>query len=62
GFTYRWYDTLNLEDNGVCDLNLLTGRGVLTVNDVRRDVRTAQAAVPVTSWTETTPIPAVCGL
>ncbi|MCK0126695.1 hypothetical protein MWU76_20055 [Gelidibacter sp. F2691] len=27
GYTYRWYDTLNLEDSGSCDLNFLTGKG-----------------------------------
>lgn len=26
GFTYNWYDTLNLEDNGQCDVNYLSGK------------------------------------
>lgn len=30
GYTYRWYDTLNLEDSGSCDLNLLTGNGEIS--------------------------------
>ncbi len=60
GYTYRWRDTILLEDNGDCDLNLLTGRGVLTVDGATRDVRTDQAAVPVTSWDWAAPIPAVC--
>lgn len=61
GFTYSWYDTLNLADTGVCDLNLLTRRGVLEVNESRREVRTKLSAVPVTNWSESTPIPAACG-
>jgi hypothetical protein len=32
GFTYKWYDTLNLEDNGQCDINLLSGKAVLEIN------------------------------
>lgn len=31
GYTYRWYDTLNLDDIGSCDLNLLTGKGEVSV-------------------------------
>lgn len=27
GYTYRWYDTLNLDGSGSCDLNLLSGKG-----------------------------------
>ena len=62
GFTYGWYDTLNLEDNGECDLNLLSGRGFLTKNEVKRAVRTNYPAYPVTRWTDETPIPRACGL
>jgi hypothetical protein len=61
GFTFSWYDTLSADDNGTCDLNLLTRRGYLTVNEDRRDVRTKQTAVRVTAWTDVTPIPAACG-
>lgn len=32
GFTYKWYDTLNLEDNRQCDINLLSGKAVLEIN------------------------------
>ncbi|MEW7006783.1 hypothetical protein [Lentilitoribacter sp. EG35] len=32
GFSYSYYDTLDVEANGGCDLNLLTGRG--TVDDL----------------------------
>lgn len=27
GYTYRWYDTLDLENSGICDLNFLSGKG-----------------------------------
>lgn len=63
GYTYDWYDTIELADNGICDLNLLTGRGIR-----RRDtgpdtpVRTDQPALPATSWKEDTAIPAACDL
>lgn len=29
GFTYSYYDTLDLNANGECDLNLLTGKGII---------------------------------
>lgn len=62
GFTYSWYDTLNLEDNGTCDLNLLSGRGYLTKNEVTQDVRTEFAPLPVTQWNDELPFPDECGL
>ena len=62
GYPYQWRDTLVLEDNGLCDLNLLNGRGVLTVDGTSRQVRTTQAAIPVAEWKFETPIPAVCGI
>jgi len=63
GFTYDWYDTLDLEDYGICDLNLLTGTGNLTKADKPMQlVRTSQKAVPVTEWTDDLPIPKACGL
>ncbi len=30
GYTYRWYDTLDPENNGLCDVNFLSGRGEIT--------------------------------
>jgi len=61
GYTYGWYDTLNNEDNGICDLNLLTGKGILQKGDgPKQPVRTTMRAVPVTSFTENHPIPQVC--
>ncbi len=61
GFTFDWYDTLDVTDNGTCDLNLLNGRGYLSVNGgARQSVRTDQAALPVTEWKDDHPIPAAC--
>lgn len=55
GYTYRWRDTLDLPDNGVCDVNLLTGQG-----EVSRDGGSLKQfshslpALPVTDWTDMT--------
>ena len=64
GYTYEWRDTLDLADNGVCDVNLLTGLGEVSV-DGGATKRFAQSlpALPVTDWTEMTISmpPDVCG-
>lgn len=61
GYTYGWYDTLNLDDQGVCDLNLLNGKGFVTDGDGnRRTVRTSLRARPVTEWTDAIAPPQVC--
>lgn len=61
GYTYDWYDTLNLEDRGSCDLNLLTGRGFLTVGEgPARDIRSDFGARPVTEWSFDAPGPEAC--
>ncbi len=61
GLTFDWYDTLDPDGYGTCDLNLLTGRGFLEEGaKPRRAVRTGQPALPVTEWTDAIPIPAAC--
>lgn len=61
GFTFSWYDTLDNENNGVCDLNLLTGRGVLSRNGgPDRVIRTDWNAPPVTEWNMEIGPPEVC--
>lgn len=61
GYTYSWYDTLNLPDRGTCDLNLLTGRGVLTIAErPEKAVTTDVRARPVIEWKDDAPIPAAC--
>ncbi|WP_298820306.1 hypothetical protein [uncultured Roseibium sp.] len=47
GYTYTYYDTLDPESNGICDVNLLTGKGEL--ND--KTFRTSLKALPVEEWT-----------
>lgn len=32
GFTFQYHDSLDPEDHGFCDLNLLTGRGVVALS------------------------------
>lgn len=32
GWTYSWYDTLDPNNNGMCDANLLTGQGEMSLN------------------------------
>ena len=63
GYTYDWYDTLNPEDNGVCDLNLLNGKGTLSRNGgASRAIRTTLKSRSVTEWTDDVEIPKVCGV
>ena len=50
GFTYDWYDTLDPDANGGCDLNLLTGRGTATVRGETRDVAASVGALPLAEW------------
>ncbi len=60
GFTFRWRDTLDPDNWGICDLNLLTGRGILQQGSLDRPIRTTQAPLPATAWKDDTPIPAAC--
>ena len=62
GFTYDWYDTIDLNDYGLCDLNLLNGRGYVEKGGARQNVHSNQSALPVTQWTDAIPIPDACGL
>ena len=61
GLTFRWRDTLDPDNWGVCDLNLLTGRGILSQDgSLDQPIRTTQAPLPATAWKDDTPIPAAC--
>lgn len=61
GYTYRWYDTLDLDRSGKCDLNLLTGKGFVKKGQgATQTVAHGETAVPVTDWTENAPIPPIC--
>ncbi|MGX1496615.1 hypothetical protein ACSSV1_001636 [Labrenzia sp. MBR-25] len=47
GYTYSYYDTLDPDANGQCDVNLLTGKGVLN----GKTFKTSLKALPVQDWT-----------
>ncbi|TYC56297.1 hypothetical protein FMN50_10255 [Rhodobacterales bacterium] len=53
GFTYTYYDTLDPDANGKCDVNLLTGKGDLNGKAIRSSVK----AVKVDEWSMDTTIP-----
>lgn len=59
GFTYGWYDTLNPEANGLCDLNLLTGIGELSIGPEGTPATAIEvysvSAVPITEWEDIYP-------
>ena len=53
GFTYSWYDTLDLENSGTCDVNLLTGKGKVNVGNEHIETstfRTKSRSVPIDKW------------
>ncbi|GGL54605.1 hypothetical protein [Wenxinia marina] len=54
GFSYDWYDTLNPDSRGLCDLNLLTGRGVVMDGDHEAEVDASVPALPLAQWTSDT--------
>lgn len=61
GYTFAWYDTLDPENNGLCDLNLLTGKGLLSKNGgTDRAIRTDWAARPVAEWSADIAPPDIC--
>lgn len=47
GYTYSYYDTLDPDANGLCDVNLLTGKGVLN----GKAFKTTLKAMPARNWT-----------
>ncbi|SMY08261.1 hypothetical protein [Flavimaricola marinus] len=53
GYTYSWYDTLDLEFAGTCDVNLLTGNGVLDqLGHKPKSISDPNlVAVPLGDWT-----------
>ena len=61
GYTYTFYDTLDLDSHGFCDVNLLTGRGVLqSGTGPEKTVREwRMRAVPLDDWTMDS-MPGVC--
>jgi len=62
GYTYQWYDTLNVENTGKCDINLLNGKGELLRGERmgKQTFSTNLRAMPVAEWSGK--IPSECGL
>lgn len=61
GYTYDWYDTLETGNNGICDLNLLNGKGTLQIDGGPvRSIRTTLKALPITEWADDVPVPPEC--
>lgn len=62
GFTYSWRDTLDPDDFGSCDVNLLTGRGETSRSGEKPFAITVRGGAPaVTDWqSETFELPDAC--
>ncbi|WP_166417366.1 hypothetical protein [Cochlodiniinecator piscidefendens] len=60
GLTYSYYDTLDLENIGMCDINYLTGSGVVSFGQEARPVPfdLSVNAVSVSEWSGT--LPSIC--
>ncbi|WP_176556245.1 hypothetical protein [Rubellimicrobium rubrum] len=50
GITYDWWDTLDPDAAGTCDVNLLTGRGTVEVAGTRREVEAPWPAPRLWDW------------
>ncbi len=52
GFTYYWHDTLDPENSGTCDVNLLTGKGERTRGTFLRpiEIHTKSGSGPIDLW------------
>ncbi|WP_373355562.1 hypothetical protein [Pseudoroseicyclus sp. CXY001] len=50
GLTYEWRDTLNLKDSGRCDINLLTGNGVVEDASGERLIAVTGEAPLLADW------------
>jgi hypothetical protein len=63
GLTRSYWDKLDPEAGSSCDINLATGRAILTGpgNQPRRTVRVRLAPVPLTLWQDGRGLPSACG-
>jgi hypothetical protein len=57
GLTYEWRDTLDPEAWGLCDINLLTGRGTVETEAGPRAIAAPFAAPPLRDWREADHVP-----
>ncbi len=53
GYTSTWYDTLDMENNGTCDVNYLTGKGEVAKGEAAaKPFGFAKGALRVGDWTD----------
>ncbi|MCX7302108.1 MAG: hypothetical protein NTX73_17345 [Rhodobacterales bacterium] len=53
GYTYIYRDTLDLANNLVCDVNLLSGKGEVSFDGgPKQTFKTDEFATPITSWSQ----------
>ncbi len=53
GYTYAYWDTLDLANNLVCDVNLLSGKGEVSFDGgPKQTFRTDEFATPITVWSQ----------
>ncbi len=53
GYTYEWYDTLNVSENGKCDANLLNGKGEMSWGEEfenKSTFKTHSRGGPIDMW------------
>lgn len=50
GLTYDWWDTLDPDAGGTCDVNLLSGRGTVDVAGTQREVEAPWPAPRLWDW------------
>ncbi|MBL0371262.1 hypothetical protein JJB09_04400 [Rhizobium sp. KVB221] len=55
GFTYSYYDTLDLNSSGDCDLNVLTGKGIASKPDgkgghIKLQIAAGAEFIPFKDW------------
>jgi hypothetical protein len=50
GFTYDYYDTLNPDNNGMCDVNYLNGKADIKINQAPSAMEHRFRAVSITDW------------
>lgn len=63
GMTYQWRDTLDLDLYGTCDVNLLTGKGVVeNFGQPAKWFRVPAEAVEVTEWSMDASLPEACDI
>lgn len=63
GYTYEWYDTIDVDEDGKCDINLLTRKGeiILGEDQIKTTFRTDLPIMSVWDWTPQMPFECLVG-